>query len=99
MRDKDDSKYEPATLAAGCFWGVESIFKQVKGVVAQRLCLTKSCFLYSGERTIRLLPIARDRTWALNTVLRSSTMTKFRGGLQRSPKRTLTTQVSIQIKP
>lgn len=30
---KDDSKYETATFAAGCFWGVESIYKQVKGVI------------------------------------------------------------------
>jgi peptide methionine sulfoxide reductase msrA/msrB len=30
---KDDSKYEIATFAAGCFWGVESIYKQVKGVI------------------------------------------------------------------
>jgi methionine-S-sulfoxide reductase len=33
MSDKDESKYNLATFAAGCFWGVESIFKQVKGVV------------------------------------------------------------------
>ena len=30
---KGDSKYEVATFAAGCFWGVESIYKQVKGVI------------------------------------------------------------------
>ena len=30
---KDGSKYEMATFAAGCFWGVESIYKQVKGVI------------------------------------------------------------------
>lgn len=29
----DNSKYELATLVAGCFWGVELIFKQVKGVI------------------------------------------------------------------
>ncbi len=30
---KDVLEYELATLAAGCFWGVESTFKLVKGVV------------------------------------------------------------------
>lgn len=31
--DKTNSDYELATFAAGCFWGVESLFKQVKGVL------------------------------------------------------------------
>lgn len=30
---KTNSDYELATFAAGCFWGVESLFKQVKGVL------------------------------------------------------------------
>jgi peptide methionine sulfoxide reductase msrA/msrB len=31
--EKADSDLQMATFAAGCFWGVESIFKQTKGVV------------------------------------------------------------------
>lgn len=41
MSEKDTSTYELATFAVGCFWGVESIFKQVEGV-------TKTTVGYTG---------------------------------------------------
>ena len=30
-------KYEKATFAAGCFWGVEAAYRQIKGVISTRV--------------------------------------------------------------
>jgi peptide methionine sulfoxide reductase msrA/msrB len=48
----DESKYEMATFAAGCFWGVESIFKQQKGVIETNVGYTGGTFPNTTYRDV-----------------------------------------------
>jgi peptide methionine sulfoxide reductase msrA/msrB len=47
-----DLDLQTATFAAGCFWGVESIFKQIKGVVETTVGYTGGTFLDPTYRQV-----------------------------------------------
>ena len=33
----ENQQYEKATFAAGCFWGVEAVFRQIKGIISTQV--------------------------------------------------------------
>lgn len=51
-KEKSSGKTETATFAAGCFWGVEHIFKQVKGVVKTRAGYMGGSMEHPGYRDV-----------------------------------------------
>jgi peptide methionine sulfoxide reductase msrA/msrB len=50
--DSNDSEYELATFAAGCFWGVESCFKQERGVIETTVGYTGGSFPNPAYRDV-----------------------------------------------
>jgi peptide methionine sulfoxide reductase msrA/msrB len=49
---QEEPKYELATFAAGCFWGVESIFKQVKGIMETTVGYTGGTYTNPSYRQV-----------------------------------------------